>query len=118
MRFSNADVASPINAYSTSTGAATTTPVCPSVTTTVANAMVLRIGGFDAGRITVDDAGMNGYTTITVDKSNTLSSSGCSGGAAYVTQSTAGGTGTSTFALTMSEEYVTLTIAIAPDDGT
>ena len=40
-----------------------------------------------------------------------------SGGAGYVMQSTAGDSGTSTFALTASEQSQTLTIAIAPASG-
>jgi hypothetical protein len=98
-------------------GSGTSTPPSPAVTTTVENAMILRLGGFDDKDITIDSPGLTSpteHTTITMNYSDN-NAYGCSGGAGYLVQSTAGDSGTSAFALTSSEEYVTVTIAIAPD---
>ena len=103
----------PINATSTFDTGSSRDPAAASTTTTVDNTLVLRVGGFDHEDITVDDSGLTGHTTITMD----LGGSGlgsCAGGAGYTTLPTAGATGTSAFALTGREEYVTGTIAIAP----
>ena len=112
MRFAGADVMAPINAYATSAGTGST-PQCPAVTPTEGYTMILRLGGFDRDRINSNNAGMAGYTTITVDRSNT-DGGAASGGAAYRSLDTPISTGTSTFALTGPEEFVTYTIAIAP----
>jgi Tfp pilus assembly protein PilW len=117
MRFSGVDSTAPINASSSSAGAsAMSSPASPSVTTTIANAMILRIGGFDDGDVTVDSAGVSSHTTITCDESDNGSAS-ASGAAAYVLQSAAGSTGTASFTLTNAQEYVTYTLALTPDDG-
>jgi hypothetical protein len=113
MRFSGHDPTSPIHAVASAPGTGSA-PTAPAVATTVDNTMILRIGGFDDDDITVDNPGVAGHTAITMDKS-AASSSSSSGGAAYVTQATAGDSGTATFALTASEQYRTVTIAIAPD---
>ena len=82
--------------------------------TTVADTMVLRLGGFDNSNVTTDNPGLPGHTAITMDSSsNGLGSA--SGGAGYVFQLLAGDTGTSTFSLTAKDSWVTVTIAIAPD---
>ena len=114
MRFSGHDSTNPINAFYPARGGATSTPPSPSVTSTVANALILRLGGFDDPDVTVGNAGSNIGTTITMNRSGTGLSQ-CSGGAGYSAQETAGASGASNFALTSSEEYVTVTIAIAPD---
>jgi hypothetical protein len=76
--------------------------------------MLVRIGGFNRSDITIDAAGITGATTITMDRSDT-SSSGVSGGAAYSTQASAGTISAGNFALTNSRDYVTFTVAIAPN---
>ncbi len=115
MRFSGNHQTTPINAFSSSSpGTTSAAPSCPTVTTTVPNALILRIGGFDDNDITVDSAGIAGYTTITVDRSNTGSAT-TSGGAAYANLSAVGSSGTASFALTAAEEYVTFTVALSPD---
>ena len=118
MRFSGHDPTNPINASYLAVGSANSTPPSPAVTTTVENTMILRLGGFDANRITIDSPGLSTptqHTPITMDYSNN-STLGCSGGAGYLPQSIAGSSNTSTFTLTPpGEEYVTVTIAIAPD---
>ena len=113
MRFSGHDPVNPINATSTFNTGSSRNPPVASTTTTVDNTLVLRVGGFDHEDITVDNPGLTGHTPITMD----LGGSGlgaCAGGAGYTSLPTAGATGTTSFALTAREQYVTGTIAIAP----
>jgi len=116
MRFTGHDPAAPINATQVLGGDANPSPPSPAVTTTVANTMILRIGGFDDDDINVDDTGLAGHTDITMDESSSGNGT-CSGGAGYKQQSAIGDSGTSTFSLTGWEQYRTVTIAIAPDAG-
>ncbi len=113
MRFTGHDATTPINASATDRGASST-PNSPSVTTTIANAMILRLGGFDDDDITVDNPGLSGHTAITMDKSGTGNGS-ASGGAGYLEQVTAGASRTSSFSLSGNQQYRTVTIAIAPN---
>ncbi|RKY10123.1 MAG: hypothetical protein DRP66_00455 [Planctomycetota bacterium] len=69
MRFVNHDTSDPINVYSES-GQSGSTPVSPAVTTTVGDAIILRLGAFDDSDITRDDPGLTGHTAITMDSSN------------------------------------------------
>lgn len=113
MRFTGHDVGSPVDAYAEDGGTNDATPPSPSVSTTVNNAMVLRIGGFDDDDVSTDDTGLTGHTTITMDASGSGNGS-CSGGAAYVTQATPGASGSVNFDLTAGEQYHCITVAIAP----
>jgi len=118
MRFSGQAASNPIHTFNSSTGSGSS-PQTPAVTTTVDNCMILRIGGFDDDDVDADagdagDAGMTDHTTITMNESGSGNGT-ASGGAAYAMQATAGSSGTADFALTASEQYVTLTIAIAPE---
>ena len=88
-------------------------PPSPSVSTTVADTMILRIGGFDNDDVNVDNAGLSGHATITMDKSSTSNFS-CSGGAGWVQQAAIGASGSVNFSLTKEEQYRTVTVAIAP----
>ena len=112
MRFTGHDPVNPID-VSASSGGSSSSPTSPAVTTSVADALILRIGGFDDDDISVGAPGLAGHTAITMDKSGAGNGT-CSGGAGYLTQATAGSSGTSTFSLTRSEEYRTVTIGIAP----
>jgi hypothetical protein len=112
MRFAGANTLGPINVFNTAVGTSSS-PQCPSVTTTEGYTMILRIGGFDADRVNTNNAGMSQHTTITVDRSDT-SGGNVAGGAAYRTVATPGSTGTANFTLTGSEEFVTFTVVIAP----
>ena len=112
MRFTGHDPASPIN-VSASQGGWSSSPDCPSVTTTVANTLILRIGGFDDDDVTVDSPGLSGYTAITMDESSSGSGT-CSGGAGYKEQAAIGSSGIAEFSLNGWEQYRTVTIAIAP----
>ena len=119
MRFSghNVNVTSTINAFAVDSlgGLGSSTPNSPAVTTTVENAMILRLGGFDSYKFaTADVPGLVGHTPITADRSSSSPLSNCSGAAGYAIQSTPGNSGTSTFVLTAVEQFTTVTIAIAP----
>lgn len=120
MRFTghNPDPAKTINISAIQQGTSTSSaPPSPAVTPNVPNVMILRVGGFDANRITVNSPGLTApspHTSITMDYSSN-SPAGCSGGAGFLPLSTAVDSGTSAFSFTSgSEEYVTVTIAIAP----
>ncbi|MFW2403867.1 MAG: DNRLRE domain-containing protein [Gammaproteobacteria bacterium] len=112
MRFTGHNPATPIDVTATA-GGSSSAPSSPAVTTTVADAMILRLGGFDDDDITVDAPGLSGHTAITMDKSSQGNGTSSSG-AGYVMQAVAGNSGTSAFALSASEEFRTVTIAIAP----
>ena len=114
MRFTSHHPTAPINA-SAAQGGSSSLPECPSVTTTVASTMIVRIGGFDDDDIIVDTPGLSGHTVITMDRSNTGNQGTCSGGAGYLQQAAIGASGTSSFSLTAAEGYRTVTIAIAPE---
>ena len=113
MRFAGHDPADPINACSVG-GGTSSLPTSPSVTTTVGNCLILRIGGFDDDSIALDSPGLVDHTPVTMDESNSGSGT-CSGGAGYVVQEAAGPSGVSNFSLTSSERYRAVTIAIAPN---
>jgi type II secretory pathway pseudopilin PulG len=115
MRFTGHDPAAPINVWQFQQGTSTSsTPPCPSVNTTVANTMIVRIGGFDLHAVTIDNPGLpGGYTSITMDESSATNNA-CSGGAGCIQQAVSGASGAVNFALTAARRYRTATIAIAP----
>ena len=112
MRFSGHHPTNPINASAFARGS-TRYPPSPAVTSTVANALILRLGGFEKSEINVDAPGLAGHTVITMDSSNTSGNS-ASGGAGYLVRAVAGNAGTSSFTLKRSKKFRTVTIAIAP----
>lgn len=69
MRFTGHDPVDPINVYA-SAGSTSSNPTSPSVTTTVDNGIVLRLGAFDEGDIINDAPGLAGHTAITMDASS------------------------------------------------
>jgi len=68
MHFTGHDPSDPIDVYATA-GESNSTPTSPSVSTTVENATILRLGVFDDSDITEDDPGLSGHTAITMDTS-------------------------------------------------
>ena len=68
MRFTGHDPSAPINDWAAN-GASSSTPTSPAVTSTVNYALIVRLGAFDDGDITVDDPGLSGHTAITMDMS-------------------------------------------------
>jgi len=69
MRFTGHDTASPIDVYAEA-GDSSSTPTSPAVTTTIDNALILRLGAFDENDITEDAPGLAGHTAITMDSSS------------------------------------------------
>lgn len=119
MRFSGHDtsLSTPINAFAVDSmgGLGSLMPNSPAVTTTVQNAMILRLGGFDSNRFAVVDVpGLLGHTPITADQSSASALNSCSGAAGYTVQAMPGTSGTSLFVLLGLEEYTTMTLAITP----
>ncbi len=114
MRFTGHDPTTPINTSAVGGYVWSSTPLSPSVSTTVENALILRLGGFDDDDISLDSTGLPlDHTTITMDES-ILGYGTASGGAGYICQAATGDSGTANFLLTASEQYITVTIAIAP----
>lgn len=95
-----------------------TTPTCPSITTTVDDCMLLRIFGADDDSVYAFPGSNSslpiGHTGITIDESSS-SGSTCSGGAAYTIQPTAGVVAAANFSLTASEHWWAFTINISPN---
>jgi len=112
MRFTGHDPASPVDANSNDAGSGSAAS-SPSVTTTVDNALILRLGGFDDDDITAGDPGVSGHTAINMGDSGNGNAT-TSGGSGYVLQPAAGASGTASFSLTGSEQYVTVTLGVAP----
>lgn len=118
MRFDGNDTSTPINISSLGIGLSAV-PTCPSVTTTKDDCLILRIMGADDDDINVDGDPTgypSGTTGITLDKSHAGSDS-CSGGAAWSEKVGPGATGTAAFALTASEQWAGITIAIQAADA-
>ena len=83
------------------------------MSTTVDHSLVLHIGGFDDDDITAGDPGLSGTTTINMSDSGDGTAT-VSGGSGYIQQQIAGNSTSSSFTLTAAEEFITVTIAIAP----
>ncbi|MEM6798854.1 MAG: hypothetical protein AAF589_05010 [Planctomycetota bacterium] len=113
MRFDGHDPSGPIEDSAIATGK-NSGPLSPGVTTTTDGCLILRLGGFDNNRINTDETGIADHITITMDTAVTLFEA--SGGAAYTTLDEAGDAGDLSFLLTGSEEYVTVTLAIKPEE--
>lgn len=113
MRFTGHDPSNPIDVIASNSERDDDTPPSPSVTTTVNNAMILRLGGFDEDDVTVDDTGLPGHTTITMDMSDS-DKEAASGGAGYMYQMEAGSCGSVNFDLVRKEQSRTVTLAISP----
>jgi uncharacterized repeat protein (TIGR02543 family) len=115
------DVNSPINASAAAQGYSST-PTCPTITTTEPGALILRLYGSDRGNSNIDKGYPSGYTGITSDFSGKGTLSGeCSGGAAFTSQSTNGDTGIAAFTTTptgANPAWRAFTIAITPNTGT
>ena len=112
MRFTGHDAANPINVSAAANGTSST-PVSPAVTTSVDNATILRLGGFDDDDITIGSTGLTGQQTILMEE-NKNGNGTVSGGAGYASQATAGDSGALNFSLTNTEEWWTVTLGIAP----
>jgi hypothetical protein len=120
IRITGHDPDSPFDVWDFNTGTDGMLLTCPDITTTVADTLVLRIFGYDscyAWNATYPDE----HIGITVESSRPGCTAGatghCSGGVAYVTQVSAGATGTADFQVSQGEgewAWRTLTVAIKP----
>jgi type II secretory pathway pseudopilin PulG len=111
LRYTGHDPTTPINASALANSGGSTTPTAPNVTTTVNGCRILRAFGADD-----DDTpyiSPSGY----IERFNGVSGTGygtCGGAGADMVQTSAGTTGTATFTQTASEEWMAVTVAIAP----
>jgi uncharacterized repeat protein (TIGR02543 family) len=115
------DTSNPISTSGIAEGYSST-PTCPTIASTEAGALILRLYGSDRGNSNTDKGYPSGCTGISSDSSGKGTLSGeCSGGAAFMSQSTNGNTGTAAFAITPTATNPTwrsFTITITPDAGT
>ena len=109
-RITGHDPTDPIDAWAALPQDGTTSPISPSVTTTVDSTLILRIGGFQEDDVNLDAPGLPGHSPITMD----WGADKASGGAGHTGQGLAGATGTSNFTLTASKRSRTVTVAIKP----
>ena len=68
MRFTGHDPADPIDVWEKDRETSST-PTSPEVTTTVDDCLILRLGSFDDDDITLNNPGLSGHVTITMDTS-------------------------------------------------
>ena len=108
-RISGFDTSGPVDVSDNNTGGSNSSAVCPDITTTVADTLILHFFG-GALANTTEDTGNPAGTTLGWVKN----SAGCSGGGAYDTQASIGATGTSTFNLNNNMNWATIKVAIAP----
>ena len=109
LRYSGVDTTNPIDVSGSSTGTSNSA-VAPSVTTTVDGAMVVRIAGVDTTAL----SGTPATQRVLIETAGT----GSVGlGVSDAVQATAGATGTAAFALSASEEWRAVTVALRPLTG-
>ena len=84
--------------------------VCPSVTTTTADTLLLRFASADAGDVTTPHGAVTGYTMTFNAGWFSSASISCQ----YKTQATAGATGTANVSLSDDQEWTAVTLAILP----
>ena len=114
LRISGADPSNPIDDSSTAnTSSGSFSPIASAATTTVADTLILRYFGADDDDITQDSGYPSSHTGVYVRGSG-ASANETSSGVAWDTQASIGTTGTATFtnALTASEQWSAVTIAI------
>lgn len=112
MRFNNVDQTTPIDISASGTGT-DGSPVAPTVTTTVIDTMIVRFFGADDDDLNTDtdDTFPTDNVGMQVEKSSATAGS-CSGAASREPQEAIAATGTATFDLTATEEWVGITVAI------
>ncbi|MEM9848715.1 MAG: SdrD B-like domain-containing protein [Bacteroidota bacterium] len=113
-RYSGVDVVAPIHAFGVGTGKSSS-PTCPSISTTINDALIIRIFGADG------DGGNNasaptGTNEVYIDRSSSIGGNAASLGIAYEAQNIAGTIGTAAFS-NNNEEWRAISIAIAPPSG-
>ncbi len=112
LRYSGADATGPIDVSALSPTGSGASPTAPSVTTTIADAMIVRLYAADG-----DNLSGTPYPAGHTGRFNFASGVGvgtASAGGADVIQAAAGATGTAAFSLTASENWLAATVAIRP----
>ncbi|MEN0048852.1 MAG: T9SS type A sorting domain-containing protein [Bacteroidota bacterium] len=113
-RYSGVDPLMPIDAFGVATGTSDA-PTAPSVSTSVNDAMIIRIFGADGdGGNSASEP--SGTTEAYIDRSSSVSGDAASLGIAYVTQASIGATGTAAFS-NNNEQWRAITLALAPFTG-
>ena len=116
LRYDGADPVAPID-VSAITSNETSSPLAPSVTTTVSNAVVLRLFGSE-GEVLESPVG-DTYPGATTGRYAIETSCACSvsvsSAGADAAQATAGASGTASFSITDSEQWVAATVALTPN---
>ena len=114
LRISGADPSDPIDVSSTPNTATSASPLALAENTTVADTLILRYFGADDDDITQDSGYPSSHTGVYVRGATGGGAGQTSSGVAYTTQAPIGWTDTATFtnALTASEEWSAVTIAI------
>ena len=117
LRISGADQSNPIDVSTTPNTGTVVSPLAFAENTTVGNTLILRYFGADDNDITQDSGYPSGHTGVYVRASTGSGNGKTSSGVAYTTQAPIAWTGTATFtnALTATEEWSAVTIAIKPD---
>ena len=115
LRISGADQSSPIDDSSTPNSVTGVSPLAFALNTTVSDTLILRYFGADDNDITQDSGYPGSHTGVYV-RGSAGGNNQTSSGVAYTTQAPIGWTGTATFtnALTSSEEWSAVTIAVKP----
>jgi hypothetical protein len=109
LRYTGVETATPINAFATAIGTSAA-PTAPSVTTSVADTMVVRIFGADDNETIAPPAG----NTERVNLQSTTGTGTTSLGVADRTQAAAGVTGSAAFTYGDNEEWRAMTVALNP----
>lgn len=114
LRIDGHNAASPIDVQGTAEGTSNT-PICPDVTTTQDDVLLLRGMGAD-GQVTDEDGGEPADHTLVFSKL-TGGASGCGGGVASRTWASAGAVGTADWSMLGSDQWTAESIGIAPASG-
>lgn len=109
VRVSNQHTTQPIASVTPATGTSVQ-PNSPSASSVDDYSLILRIGAFEKGDITVGDPGLSGHTPLLMEEANGDVSGGCGYRQLYA-QGACGDTG---FQLTNAKAYSTLTVIVSP----
>ncbi len=116
LRYSGVDNANPIDGFGAAFGNSIN-PTAPSVTTTVADTLVLRVAAMEGEKLPTPSSGVYPAGTDGRYAHQTSGSGSSTGAGADLAQASAGATGTAAFTLSGAKAWVTATIAIRPGSG-
>ena len=116
LRYSGVDPAAPIDASAITNGD-NSSPTAPAVTTTVSNAMVVRLFGAEGEGL--ESPVSDTYPPATTGRYAIETACGCSrsvtSAGADATQASAGSSGTAAFSITAGNQWVAATVALTPN---